>query len=116
MENQKNIKDRLQFIAQHLEERKGNNIVTLDVQGISNVFDYMVIVDGFVNRHVSSMIRSLVDEMKIKFNERPVRVDGLSSGEWVLIDFGDILVHAFIPELREMYDLETLWSKSKASI
>lgn len=104
---------RIKFILNHLEEKKGVNPLVLDISGFSTVTDYLIIVDGFVNRHVSSMGRTLVKEMRETFLERPVRVEGLSSGDWVLVDYGDIIIHIFLPDLRQRYDLETLWSEGK---
>ena len=112
MENTENNK-RLKFIINHLSEKKGENPLILDVREFSNVTDYLVIVDGFVNRHVSAMGTTLVRAMKEEFSERPSRVEGLVGGEWVLIDYSDILVHIFMPGLRERYDLECLWSDGK---
>jgi ribosome-associated protein len=102
-------KKRLKYIVDHLEGMKGMNPLILDVSKFSNVTDYLVIVDGFVNRHVSAMGTSLARSMKSDFTERPVRVEGLQSGEWVLIDYSDIIVHIFMPGERDRYNLEELW-------
>lgn len=106
-------KERLSFIVKHLEDKKGLNPLILDVSGFSNVTDYLVIVDGLVNRHVSAMGSTLAREMKEKFSERPLRMEGLQSGEWILIDYADVHVHLFMPGLRERYDLEELWKAGK---
>ena len=105
--------ERLKFIVNHLNEKKGINPLILDVRAFSNVTDYLVIVDGLVNRHVSALGSTLAREMKEKFSERPLRLDGLASGEWILIDYSDIIVHVFMPGLRERYDLEQLWNEGK---
>ena len=105
--------ERLQFIVQHLEDKKGVNPLVLDVRGFSNVTDYLVIVDGHVNRHVSAMGRTLVREMREKFFLRPERMEGVQAGEWILLDYTDIIVHIFMPGLRERYDLERLWADGK---
>lgn len=117
MENEKETQERIKFILNHLEDKKGTNVLVLDVSKFSNVTDFIVMADGFVNRHVSAMVKTLIQEVREKFFERPIRVEGLASGEWVLVDFGDIIVHVFLPDLRERYDLESLWSKgSKVTI
>ena len=105
--------ERLKFIVDHLIDKKGLNPLVLDVSEFSNVTDYLVIVDGFVNRHVSAMGVTLIREMKEKFSERPSKVEGLQHGEWILVDYHDIMVHIFMPGLRERYDLECLWKDGK---
>jgi ribosome-associated protein len=108
-----NQTERLKFIVNHLTEKKGINPLVLDVKGFSNVTDYLIIVDGLVNRHVSALGSTLARAMRENFSERPLRLDGLSSGEWILIDYSDIIVHIFMPGLRERYDLEQLWIEGK---
>ncbi|MCH9621622.1 MAG: Ribosomal silencing factor RsfS [Chlamydiia bacterium] len=104
---------RLKYIVDFLEDKKGVNPLVLDVSKFSNVTDYLVIIDGFVSRHVSAMGVSLAREMKDKFKERPLRVEGLQAGEWVLVDYGDIIVHIFMPGVRDRYNLETLWKEGQ---
>lgn len=101
--------DRNQVILDALEDLKGRDIVTLDVTELSDVMDTLFIVSGTSNRHVKSLVDNVVDEMK-KIGERPIGVEGKESGEWVLVDYGDIVVHAMMPATREFYDLEKLWS------
>lgn len=107
------LNKRLKHVIDHLEEKKGENPLILDVSKFSTVTDYLVIIDGFVNRHVSSMGSSLVREMREAFGERPLRVEGLQSGDWVLVDYGDIIIHIFTPGLRDRYNLENLWKDGK---
>ena len=111
-----NKQSRLKFIVNHLVDKKGLNPLVLDVSKFSNVTDYLVIVDGFVNRHVSAMGSTLIREMKEKFSERALRVEGLHAGEWILVDYSDIIIHIFMPGLRERYDLECLWKEGKEVI
>lgn len=104
---------RLKFIVDHLVDKKGLNPLVLDISAISNITDYLIIVDGFVNRHVSAMGSTLVRAMKEKFSEKALKIEGLQSGEWILVDYSDIIVHIFMPGLRERYDLECLWKEGK---
>lgn len=106
-------KTRLKFIVDHLIDKKALNPLVLDVSKFSNVTDHLVILDGLVNRHVSALGSTLIKEMKEKFSERPLRVEGLQAGEWVLVDYGDIIIHIFMPGLRERYNLECLWKEGK---
>lgn len=92
-----------------LEDLKGKDIVALDVRHLTSVTDYMVFCSGTSNRHV----RSLADNVEMEAKQRGVAalgVEGLRDGEWVLVDFGDVVVHVLLPETRAFYDLERLWT------
>ncbi len=91
-----------------LEERKGRNIVTLDVRGVSGVTDYMVVCSGTSSRHVKSLADNVWVEAK-KHGVSPLGMEGQRTADWVLVDFGDVVVHVMLPEAREFYDLERLW-------
>lgn len=95
-------------ILDALEERKGRDIVSLDVRGISGVTDYMVVCSGTSSRHVKSLADNVWVEAK-KLGVTPLGMEGQRSGDWVLVDFGDVVVHVMLPEAREFYDLERLW-------
>lgn len=102
----------LNLIAQVIYDKKGINILALDVQGISSIADYVLIAEGNVDRHVCAIARAVIDELKQK-GEHAVHVEGLKTGDWVVIDFAGIMVHLFMPGLREKYSLEKLWGESK---
>ena len=91
-----------------LDDLKGVNPVTLDVQGISNVMDYLVICSGTSNRHVKSLAENVIKEAK-GAGHMPLGVEGEDAGEWVLVDLGDVVVHVMQPATRDFYDLERLW-------
>jgi ribosome-associated protein len=98
----------LNLIGQAIYDKKGINILGLDVTGLSSITDYMVIAEGNVDRHVGAIGREVVNVLR----ENGVKVfhsDGFDIGEWVIIDFGHIVVHIFGPGLREKYCLEKLW-------
>ena len=93
-----------------LEELKGKNIVTLDVQGMTDMTDYLVICTGTSNRHVKSLADNVALELKKK-GAPALGIEGDdASAEWVLVDFGDVVVHVMLPDTRDFYDLERLWS------
>lgn len=102
----------LNAIAQVIYDKKGFNILALDVQGLSSITDFLLIAEGNVDRHVSSIGRAIVDELDEK-GEKPVHVEGLKTGDWAVLDYGNITVHIFSPGLRERYSLERLWNESK---
>lgn len=103
-----------QMAVEALEDLKGNDIVCLDVTELSDVMDTLVIASGTSNRHVKSLANNVVEEGKAQGN-RPIGVEGMDSGEWVLVDFGDTVVHVMMPSTRDFYDLEKLWSTEPSS-
>jgi len=108
----RNPLETLNDIAQVIYDKKGSNILALDVRGISSISDYLIIAEGNVDRHVTSMGKAILEDLKQK-GEVPVHVEGLQSGDWVVIDFSEVVVHIFMPGLRERYKLERLWEQSK---
>lgn len=102
----------LNAIAQAIYDKKGSNILALDVRGISTMTDYYIIAEGNVERHVRALSRGIKEAMGIH-GLHPFHIEGQNEGDWVVMDFGDIVIHLFIPELREKYALEELWKESK---
>lgn len=101
--------DMLSEIAQVIYDKKGFNILALDVKGISSIADYLLIAEGNVDRHTISIAKTVIETMAEK-EERPVHVEGLQTGDWIVLDFGGVIVHLFQPGLREKYSLEKLWN------
>jgi ribosome-associated protein len=108
----KTLLEILNLIAQVIYDKKGLNILALDVQGLSSITDYLLIAEGNVDRHVTAIAQSVVEELR-KIGETPVHVEGLRSGDWVVLDYAGIMVHLFMPNYRNRYSLEKLWSESK---
>ena len=108
------IKDRkkLNAISQIIYDKKGFNILVLDVRGLSTMTDYYVIAEGTVDRHVQALCRALKD-LASTHDLAFLRVEGERSGDWVVMDSGDIIVHLFTSDMREKYALEELWTKAK---
>ena len=98
------------LVADALDDLKAVNTVTLDVTGLTDVMDYLVITSGTSNRHVKSLADNVCMEAK-KQGVRPLGVEGEAAGEWVLVDFGDVVVHVMLPATRDFYDLERLWAR-----
>jgi ribosome-associated protein len=100
-----------ELVLNALEDLKGNDISCLDVTGKTEMADYMVFVSGTSNRHVKALVGNvLADTTKVGI--KPIGVEGLEEGEWVLIDLADVLVHVMLPTVREFYDIESLWNMS----
>ena len=98
-----------ELIVDALDDLKAVNTVTLDVTGLTDVMDYLVISSGTSNRHVKSLASNVSMEAK-KQGMRPIGVEGDDAGEWVLVDFGEVVVHVMLPATRDFYDLERLWT------
>ncbi|HUW98534.1 MAG TPA: ribosome silencing factor [Acidiferrobacter sp.] len=98
------------MVREALEQAKAVDIVVLDVRLLTDITDYMVIASGTSTRHVTSMGRK-VDEFLRERGHKSLGLEGLLGGEWVLIDFGDVVVHVMHPKARAFYALEKLWSE-----
>lgn len=98
----------LQLVRKALEDMKAVDIRVLDVRGLSDVTDYMVIAGGTSDRHLRSVADRVVQMCKAA-GQRPLGVEGEQQGEWVLVDLPDVMVHIMLPRTRELYQLEQLW-------
>ena len=98
----------LDRILTSLKNDKAEDIVQIDLRGKSSIGDYMIIASGRSSRQVTAISEKLVDNIKKDFG-RSSKVEGKNSGDWVLIDTGDVIVHVFRPEVREFYQLEKMW-------
>jgi len=102
----------VQHACQAIVDKKGCNIVTLDVRGVSTITDYFIIAEGTVSRHVAALARHIDDEIS-KYKTYPIHIEGLQEGDWVVMDYMDFIVHLFTPELRQYYALEEVWKEGK---
>jgi len=98
------------LVINALEDLKGRDIVTLPVANLTDIADFMVIASGTSNRHVKSLVDSVVEAAK-QAGETARGLEGRETNEWVLVDLGDVVVHIMSNEAREFYDLERLWSQ-----
>ncbi len=97
------------LVLDALDDIKGNEIVSLDVEGQTDIADFMVVASGTTARQVKALSDNVV--VKAKAAGYPVNsVEGDDTSEWVLIDLGDVICHVMLPKVREFYDLERLWS------
>jgi ribosome-associated protein len=97
-----------QTITTALDDMKAVNVKILDVRGLTDIVDKMVIASGNSDRHVRSIADRVVQKAKAA-GFRPLGTEGARDGEWVLVDLQDILVHVMLPRVREFYGLERLW-------
>ena len=99
----------LDLVLKILEDMKGQDIVALDVRHLTDVMDFMVVCSGTSNRHTRAVAEHIIVDCKAK-GVMPFGVEGQEFGDWILVDLGDIVVHIMLPETREFYSLEKLWS------
>lgn len=104
------------MIAEAADDRKADNIVLLNVEKLSYVADYFVIVTGFSQPQLRAISTSIEDKIEEKFQRLPVRVEGKTDGNWILHDYGDVIAHIFLPEAREFYNLEAFWGGAEKII
>ncbi|MFY0616351.1 ribosome silencing factor [Shimia sp.] len=95
-------------ILTSLDEDKAEDIVQVDLRGKTSIGDYMVICSGRSSRQVVALAEKMVERLKHEF-DRASKVEGKDTGDWVLVDTGDVIVHIFRPEVRDFYQLEKMW-------
>jgi ribosome-associated protein len=99
--------------AEAADDRKGGNILLLNVSEVSYLADYFVVVTGFSSVQVKAIARSIEDKLLEQWQRSPLQVEGVNEGTWVLMDYGDLIVHIFMPKEREFYNLEAFWSHAE---
>lgn len=98
-----------------IEEKKGEDIVLLDIQGLAAFADYFVICTGTSDRMLRSLAETAVETFHKKYG-LSVRVEGEPQDGWVLVDFGDVILHVFSPDRRDYYRIEELWSQGRVLV
>ncbi|MCF8226768.1 MAG: ribosome silencing factor [Bacteroidales bacterium] len=114
-ENQKSdTLQRLDLILEALKDKKGENIVTINMEKVGNAFcDYFVICHGNSTTQVDALSDSVHHRLKTEMNVRAHHIEGINNSLWILMDYSDILVHIFLEEQRSFYNLEELWGDGK---
>jgi len=102
----------LNTIAQTIFDKKGSNILAIDLRGISSITDYVILAEGNVDRHVIAIAKAIAETLKEQ-GIAPVHIEGLETGDWVVLDYLQVMVHLFMPGLRDRYQLEKLWQKGE---
>ncbi|WP_251619821.1 ribosome silencing factor [Odoribacter lunatus] len=96
-------------ITEALQDNKGHQIISIDLRKITNRFcDFFVICHGTSSTHVASLADSVEEKLE-EINEKPLHIEGKESAQWIIIDYGNIVVHIFQKEQRDYYQLEDFW-------
>jgi len=99
--------------AQAADDRKGGDIVMLRVAEVSYLADYFVMVTGFSKVQVRAISQSIQEKVETELQRQPLRMEGQAEGTWVLLDYGDVIVHILMPQEREFYNLEAFWGHAE---
>lgn len=108
----KNTVAALDLYIEAVTRKKALNLVVLDVQNLTSIADAFIICSGQSNRQVNAIADVTIDHLK-KHKIRPLSVEGTGEGHWVLLDYGDVVIHIFYEPVREFFDLEGLWVDAK---
>ena len=106
------VEELISSVAQTIYDKKGYNIVVIDVKGVSSFTDYFIIAEGNIDRHVKAISRS-IQETAREAGHSITHIEGMEEGDWVVLDYLDFIVHIFTPELRDRYRLEEVWKEGK---
>jgi ribosome-associated protein len=104
-------------IIKGIQEKKGTDIVVADLNGIDGtICRYFVVCQGNSPTQVDAIVDSIADMAREQQGEKPAHIVGRENAQWVAMDYGDILVHVFLPDVRQYYDLEHLWADAKLNV
>lgn len=108
------VKNLVNLIVAGAQEKKAKNIVTVDISSFPGaICKYFVICEGNTPTQVTAITDQIAETVRIEGKEKPITVDGQREARWVGMDYGTVIVHIFIPELRSFYDIEHLWEDAK---
>lgn len=102
----------VQKLAQALYDKKGANIIAIDVRNISNMTDFFLFVDGMASTHIHAL-KSSAEELFRSCGWQALAVDGQKTGDWIVLDYLNIVVHLFDPKVRDFYRVEEVWKEGK---
>lgn len=101
----------LEVIVEAIREKKGKKIAIIDMRSIPGaIAKYYVVSQGDVPTHIEAIAMNVVCRLKEELQERPITQHGYTNGQWIASDYGNLMVHTFLPEIREFYCIEQLWS------
>lgn len=101
-------------IIESLQDKKGHNITTIDLSGLDgSICTYFIICEGNSPTQVSALSDSVWDKVSIDLREKPLGAVGMKESQWIAMDYGSVIVHIFLPDMREYYNLENLWADAE---
>ena len=104
----------IEAITEGIQDKKGKRIVIADLTEIDDtICNYFIICQGNSPSQVTAIVESIHERARVEAHLKPYAVDGLRNANWVAMDYGEVLVHIFLPEARQVYDLEHLWADAK---
>jgi len=103
------LDDELKLAIRLAAEKKAMRMVVLDLRKIASFTEFFFISDGANQRQVQAIADEITEQLKKQMGRKPVRIEGYRSAEWVLLDFGDFIIHIFNKDARDFYELERLW-------
>jgi len=109
---EKDLTRSIDLFVQVISERKAEDLVVLDVRGLTSYADFFILCSGRSSRQVIAIAEHVRDTLKIQ-GVRPLSIEGLAEGHWALMDYGHVIVHVFYEPIRRFYDLEGLWMDAK---
>jgi ribosome-associated protein len=107
------LDERVKLALHCADEKKGIGITALDLREITSFTEFFIVVSGLNTRQVQAISDEIDEQLRKKLKTKPLRIEGYSSAEWVLLDYGDFVVHIFENKARDFYDLERLWRDAK---
>jgi ribosome-associated protein len=107
------LDERAQLALHCAGDKKAVNTVVLDLREIASFTEFFVVTSGTNQRQVQAISDEINEQLKKQLNSKPIRVEGYNTAEWILLDYGDFIVHIFEQKSREFYDLERLWRDAK---
>jgi len=105
-------KEKAMLTGRLADEKKALDVAVIELKGLTDIADYFVLASGTSDRHVRTIAEHVEKSMK-DAGERPYSVEGYQQGRWIIIDYRNVIVHIFLEQLRELYDLESLWIEAK---
>lgn len=104
-----NTHKKIKKIVNLIKDKKGENTIVLDLKGLTWITDYFIITSG--DSYIQT--KAIADNILENIKENPISVEGIDNGKWILIDYGEIIIHIFLQETRNYYKLEKLWADAK---
>lgn len=107
------LDERLRVALTAASDKKAVRLTVLDLRGVAGFTDFFVIASGTNQRQVQAITDAIEETLRKQLRVRPARIEGYSAAEWILLDYGDIVMHIFLEEARQFYDLERLWREAR---